>query len=101
MNFMQNIHILPARPKKRCLFPKGDGTPEATGASRGEKRTESGSLAGPYDVHRLSGKWGEVSNFYVFSLKVQSLSIDNPESELYNKRNILEKRGGHNGFCGI
>ena len=58
MNFMQNRHILPVRPKKRCLFPKGDGTPEATGASRGEKRTESGSLAGPYDAHRLSGKWG-------------------------------------------
>ena len=44
---------------------------------------------------------GEVSNFCVFSLKVQRLSIDNPESELYNKRNILEKRGGHNGFCRI
>jgi len=41
MDFMQNIHILPMRPKKRCLFPKEDGTPEATGASRGEKRTES------------------------------------------------------------
>ena len=54
------------RPKKRCLFPKGDGTPEATGASRGEKRTENGSLAGPYDVHRLSGKWGKCPIFADF-----------------------------------
>lgn len=66
MNFMQNRHILPVRSKKRCLFPKEDGTPEATGASRGEKRTESGSLAGPYDVHRLSGKWGRCPIFAYF-----------------------------------
>jgi hypothetical protein len=66
MNFMQNIHILPMRPEKRCLFPKGDGTPEAIGASRGEKRTENGSLAGPYDVHRLSGKWGKCPIFTYF-----------------------------------
>ena len=57
---------LSVRPKKRCLFPKGDGTPEATGASRGEKRTENGSLAGPYDVHRLSGKWGRCPIFAYF-----------------------------------
>ena len=48
------------------VFPKGDGTPEATGASRGEKRTENGSLAGPYDVHRLSGKWGRCPIFAYF-----------------------------------
>ena len=54
------------RPKKRCLFPKGDGTPEAAGASRGEKRTESGSLTGPYDVHKLSGKWGRCPIFAYF-----------------------------------
>ena len=64
---MQNIHILPMRSEKRCLFPKGDGTPEATGASRGEKRTESGSLAGPYDVHRLSGNGGGVQFLRIFS----------------------------------
>ena len=100
MDFMQNIHILPMRPKKRCLFPKGDGTPEAIGASEEKtdgKRLLCRSIRCPQTVRKM----GEVSNFYVFSLKVQRLSIDNPESELYNKRNILEKRGGHNGFCRI
>lgn len=50
MDFMQNIHILPARPKKRCLFPKGDGTPEATGASK----EKSGRKAAPLQVHTMS-----------------------------------------------
>ena len=75
MNFMQNRHILPVRSKKRCLFPKEDGTPEATGASRGEKRTESGSLAGPYDVHRLSGKWGRCPIFAYFLYKFRDCSL--------------------------
>ena len=37
---------------------------------------------------------GEVSNFCVFSLKIQRLFIDNPGSELYNRNCIIEKNSG-------
>lgn len=68
--------------QEEMSVPKGRWYP---GSNRGVQRRKTDgkrlpcrSIRCPQTVRKM----GEVSNFCVFSLKVQRLSIDNPESEL-------------------
>ena len=75
--------------RREMSVPKGRWYP---GSNQGVQRRKSGRKAlAPLQVPtmsaRLSGKMGEVSNFYVFSLKNRRVFIDNPEIKIDIIRN--------------